>query len=105
VGGGSRNWVDQSSLRRGGCSKTVGCRGGVGGIACRRPSVGNARGLSPCASEGSLELTSSQLRLLLRLRSVDALSRDPLPQHNEGVTDLFIGAPNRDVASHVGYMK
>jgi len=55
-------------------------------------------GLSPGLGEGSLKLTSSRLRFLLRLRSVDPLMRNPLPQHNEGVTDLFVGAPNGDVA-------
>jgi len=29
---------------------------------------------------------------------VDALPRDPLPQYDEGITDLLIGAPDRDVA-------
>jgi len=29
---------------------------------------------------------------------VDPLARNPLPQHHKGVTDLFVGASNSDVA-------
>ena len=68
------------------------------GIARQRRSVGNARGLSPDLGEGSLKLACGRLHFLLRHRSVDPLARDPLPQHNEGVTDLFVGALDRDMA-------
>ena len=41
---------------------------------------------------------SGQLHFVLQLSGVDLLARDPLPQHHEGDTDLFISALNRDVA-------
>jgi len=56
------------------------------------------KGPQPGLGEGSLELASGRLRFLLRLRGVDLLACNPLLHHHKGVTDLFVGASNSDVA-------
>ena len=52
-------------------------------------------------SEGQHEQLSSLEWVLgcrfLRRRTVDTLARHLLTQYYEGITDLLIGAPNRDV--------
>jgi len=79
--------------------------GGVGDAPHPPPEGVREMGVGKsCCGEGAvrrraLGLGQSRGRHhFLRLRVVDALSCDPLPQHNEGVTNLFIGAAGRDVA-------
>src|SRR5438445_13383502 len=45
-----------------------------------------------------LKITSLRIRLLLQLRTLDTLTRDSLPQYHKSITDLLVGAPDRDVA-------
>jgi len=87
-GGCPRDGGRRVVLQRGWVQRDDGCDG-----------WGRERGRRSCGCSTSNRRGQSWCRhCFLWLRVVDVLSRDPLLQHNEGITDLFIGAPNRDVA-------